>query len=521
MQAATAALILHLTRGTTLWFDEWTWALERRGSSLGTFLEPHNGHFSLVPVVIYKLLFATAGVEHYLPYRLLGLAAQLLCVTLVFVYASRRVGRPAALIPAALLLTLGPAWEDLLWPFQIGWLASLSAGVGALLLLDRGDRRGDAGASVLLAVALASSGLGIPIAAGVLVEVLLTRRRALWIAVAPLAVYAVWWVAYQDTPLVLDNVFRVSGFTADAAAGALGALSGFTDVRLVPEGVSLDAYPWGRPLVVAAVPLLAWRVAALRPVPVRVITLLTMPLSFWLLTGLQRAHVGSATASRYLYVGALFVLLLASELLRGATLRGWAAAAVAAVVAAVALGNLGDLRVGARYLRAQAPIARGDLAALELARANLPPGYVATNFPGTPFLRIPAAEYFAATEHESPAYSATALAKAPEIARATADIEFAAIHRVALRPVGTTGSGASCVHLTSAGELPVPAGGLVIKPVGGPVTVSVRRFATTFPDRPLTTASGPGVLKIDPDRAPQPWHVRLAPAARVDACSLA
>ena len=41
--------------------------MDRRGSSLGTFLEPHNGHFSLVPIVLYKVLFATAGLDDYAP----------------------------------------------------------------------------------------------------------------------------------------------------------------------------------------------------------------------------------------------------------------------------------------------------------------------------------------------------------------------------------------------------------------------------------------------------------------------
>ena len=35
----------------------------RRGGSLSTYLRPHNGHFSLVPLAIYKLLFATTGIR--------------------------------------------------------------------------------------------------------------------------------------------------------------------------------------------------------------------------------------------------------------------------------------------------------------------------------------------------------------------------------------------------------------------------------------------------------------------------
>jgi hypothetical protein len=548
MLAVSVPALLHLTRDTTLWFDEWVWALDRRGSSLGTYLEPHNGHFSLLPIALYKLLFATAGLDHYLPYRVMIIAAHLLVVALVFVYARRRDGGLAALVPAALLLTLGPAWQNFLWPFQVGWLLSLAAGVGALLLLDRGDRRGDAGACVLLAVALASSGLGLPIAAGLLVEVMWGRRawRQLWIVAAPLALYAIWWVVYQDTGIVRDNVFVVPAFAADGAAGALGALTGQSSVRTDANGVINDAgstLAWGRPLAVLAAGLVAWRLATMGPVPARLLSLLTVPVSFWLLTGLQRAHIGSADSSRYLYVGALFVLLLAVELLRGVAVPRWAAAVALGVAAVAVVGNLGHLRTGAEFLRLQAPPARGDLAALEIARPSVPPGYVAQAFPGTPLISVPAADYFAAADAlGTPAYTPSGLATAPEPARSTADRELSAVYELAVRredaatagraPAVETASGGTaqtrgaCVRFRPGGgsgrslQLTVPPGGVLLKAVGGPAKVSVRRFAATFPAEPLTTLTSPGVLRIARDRAPQPWHLQLAPQAGAEACSL-
>ena len=53
---------------------------------------------------------------------------------------------------------------------------------------------------------------------------------------------------------------------------------------------------------------------------------------------------------------------------------------------------------------------------------------------------------------------------------------------------------------------------------GGSATVSLRRFADHFPEDPLGRISpgGSGGLTIRPDRAPQPWHVRVAPEAQAD-----
>jgi hypothetical protein len=84
--------LMYETRGTTLWFDEWQWALEYKDNSLGAFIAPHNGHPTVVPVVIYRLLFATVGIDHSAPYRAVGIAGHLLCVALLYRYAVRRAG---------------------------------------------------------------------------------------------------------------------------------------------------------------------------------------------------------------------------------------------------------------------------------------------------------------------------------------------------------------------------------------------------------------------------------------------
>src|SRR5580704_12648571 len=55
----TGGFLYYIARGTTFWFDEWDWIAYRRGSDVGTFLRSYNGHFSLIPIAIYRLLFAT------------------------------------------------------------------------------------------------------------------------------------------------------------------------------------------------------------------------------------------------------------------------------------------------------------------------------------------------------------------------------------------------------------------------------------------------------------------------------
>jgi hypothetical protein len=115
-------------RHLTFFFDEWNFILDRRGGSLGSFLDPHNGHIVLFEVSIYKALLATVGLRHYWPYQAINTLLHLACVALLFILARRRVSGWTALGLAALLLFMGSAYQDLLWPFQIGWFGSVAGG---------------------------------------------------------------------------------------------------------------------------------------------------------------------------------------------------------------------------------------------------------------------------------------------------------------------------------------------------------------------------------------------------------
>jgi hypothetical protein len=546
------ALFLYETRATATALDEWAWVLGRRGNDVGTFLRPYNGHLSLVPIAIYRVLFATAGLEHYGPYRALVIGAHLACVMLVFVYASRRVGGLLALLAAMLVLFLGPGFINILYPFQVAWLISLGAGVGAFLMLDRRDRVGDVGASCLLLVSLASSGLGQPIALGLAVDVLWGRRRLRdgWIVAAPLAAYAFWWLVYQtnQTGIWPHDIPLTPGFVADAAAAAISALVGLAGRPIEYGGSTLS--PWGPALLIGVVAAFAWRIARLRSVSARVMALLTIVLSFWVITGLSRAWLGPSAPlySRYQYVGALFVVLLAVELARGVSVSPAALVVLAFATTAAAVSNVGVFREAGQDLRAQAQRTRADLGALEIARPIVNASYVASGLPGFPFVSLRAGPYFAAAKAlGTPAATPAELATEPEDARSIADAELIRIHGVRLRrrsagarpgtaPTvdaavgGAVAARGACVAFGPTGVTPagttrelrvtVPPGGLLLTTQGGSGAVGLRRFADGFEPVGTVGSTVPTTVRIRPDLATEPWHLRLAPTGPAAVCGL-
>lgn len=536
------AWLMYETRGTTLWFDEWLWVLEHRDNSLDGFIAPHNGHPTLIPVAIYRFLFATFGIDTSAPYRAIGIAGHLLVVAVLFVYAARRAGVAVALTAAVLLLFLGPGWQNIVWPLQIGWLVSIAGGLGALLMLDRRDRFGDVAAALLLLICIAASGPGVAIAAGVGVEVLRDRgRKGAWVIGVPLALFAIWWLVYQDSGTVRRELGAAPGFVADSAAATLSALAGLAGPLIADDNVTLA---WGRPLAVAAVAILLWRLWRLERVPTRVLTLLAVLAAFWGLTAVQRAGLGPAESSRYVYVGAVFVLALAVELVRGVAVSRRAWLVIGGAVLAITAANVGDMRTGAWFLREQALVTRTGLAALEIAQPVADPDQPIETIAGYPLVVVRAGQYFELKEDlGTPALSVEELPTVPEGARLRADEELVALHGLTLEPTEPTAEGtAPTVDATTAGEVttrggcvefepvaagpvePAPAVELTVPPEGlvinGAATVSVRRFADGFTKDPVgrVAPDGSGLLAIRPDLSTAPWHARVQPEARITVC---
>ena len=126
-------------RGQSYSSDELVWLSQSPHLDLGGALDPYNGHLLLVTRLVYKAILETFGAGD-LPFRLLTLASVVLMAALFFAYVSRRIGAAAALAPTAVLLLFGSHSGHLITGNGFTVLFSLSCGLGALLMLDRGDR---------------------------------------------------------------------------------------------------------------------------------------------------------------------------------------------------------------------------------------------------------------------------------------------------------------------------------------------------------------------------------------------
>ena len=527
-------LLYRKGNGLTLHAAEWGLALDRRDWTLSVFLEPEGGSLSVVRVVIFKLLFVTAGLDDYWAYRAVLLALHCVCAALVFVLARRRVGPYVALALALAVLFLGSAWQGLLLPYQVGYLAAVAAGLGMLLALEA---RRHVVAAVLLGVALASSALGVVFGAAALVELAWRRtepRARVWFPLAPLALYGLWAVVY-DGPLdgavglIRHNLPLAPGYVANAAASTFGAVTGL--------GVE-----WGRPLAVIAAVALAVRLSRAVPVSPRLAALLASAAAYWGFLALFRAHRIAPTDSRYVYFGAVLIVLVLAEVVAAPRVTARAGAVLAFVLAIAAVANYGALRDASRTLQDRSAYLAAELGALELAGRDVDPAFRPSE-KWAP--EITAGRYFAAVDrYGSPADSPEELASRSDPYRQAADRVLAkalgsaqeppALGAAAAAPPavemavgGSAASKGSCVSFSPtalAGVLELRSvGGAIVVTASGdtPVEARLRAFASTFPQGRSFLVRAGSAQRIPLPRLPglPEWHLRIDANDRVTACS--
>jgi hypothetical protein len=544
---ASGLLLYHLTRGSSFWGDDWAWITTRRANSLHNFLSPYDGHLSVLPLVIYRLMFAAFGIDSYVPYRMLVIGISLVVGLLVFEYSRPRVGPFLAMLVAALVLFVGPGWQDTMWTFQIGWELALGLGIGALIMLDRRTRAADIAACALTFGSICSTSFGVAFALGIAVDVALTRRRwrDAWLPGIPLALYAIWALHYHPTGINWSEITLVPSNLVQTFAGGVAGIVGLSGATpLDPVAMNLTI---GVPLLVV-LGIVSVRSIAAGRFSVRAGALLVVLTVFSALTTLGRAFE-TPLVSRYIYPDCVLIALYAVELARGARPPRLVQAGVAVLALIAIVSNVGSLRAGGAYLRLVGASTNADVAALDLGRGSIPSGYIATQLPDYPFVAITAGSYFAAKDAlGTPADSIPELVHAPAWARKTADNELIGERAIVLSPGsapaasgGTapgvaaaangfaTRSGACAVFTPISALAPGTTSSLVLRLAPGvvrvtsgaaPVTVAAQRFGPTAATLGTIGPARSALVFIRRDAAPNPWLLTLQSGAVVRACTL-
>lgn len=531
----SAGLILFTTHGQSFAVDEILYygrSVDANGQLVhyapfdpGYLLAPFNGHLPLGGRFVYELVFATIGAK-YEVFVLIDIASLFACVALVFELVRRRVGNIAALAPCIVLLFLGFAREQLLWPLDFNTAASLAAGLGAILAIQREDRRGDVLACFLLLVSIAMIELGLSFALGIAVWLAVLRRRdalrRAWIVALPLVLYAAWYLwarKFGQSETHAGNIHLIPETLLHGAASVLGSLTGTNPV--LPGSFGNEVTWFGRALAVAAAVALAvrlWRGSLPRTIWVWLAVLG----SYWLLLAVAARP---PEGSRYILVGAVLVVLIAADTVRRRLSDGVAIALL--VLALVALpANIAQLVEGRAgdTLHRDTPVSRTEFAMLELARRHVDPDFFVTGDPrvadagGALFIGITAGAYLEAAAHNgSLGFSLDEVRRQDERIRLLADAALVGALGVQVEPAPASTGQDGCRPIAVApgaefATFTVRAGETLLRPAAGSRTAL---WLARFADSPRSV----GIdylpphrwtkLAIPADDAPDPWRVTV------------
>jgi hypothetical protein len=330
------AVILYIARNQWFFGDDWAILAPHLDAAV---MQPHVGHWNLIPALVFQGLRNLVGLNSYLPYLLLAIAAHLAVAHLLWRILVR-IAVPAwgATIVSLLVVLLGAGAENILWAFQFGFVGAVAIGLGIVVLLDR-PRLGPVRIVAIIVLAILApmfSGTFIPLLVAAAIVGIVRRGwiRTLVLFAPAAVIYVTWYVAYAlhdaETPQGVHTL-----------AGALFAL--------VYAGAMLAGGLGG---VIPALAVFVWFIATarreIRGPALPAYAMACGSLVFVLLTSYARSGFGlsAAGAQRYAYVTIVLLLpalsLLVARLVAGR--RRWIVS-VTALLLALVVFNTGTLEV--------------------------------------------------------------------------------------------------------------------------------------------------------------------------------
>ncbi|MHA7987279.1 hypothetical protein ACX9R5_15885 [Rathayibacter sp. CAU 1779] len=235
-----ALFLLFESRRQWLYFDDWSFVIPSHAG----LLEPHVGHWSTLPMLLFLGIRNVFGLDHFLPFAIPVIAAQLGVATVTWRVMLRVGVAPwIATAGSAVICFMGAGDENILWAFQVGFMGAMVFALLAMLLLTRPRFGPWTGIGVIACslVALASSGTSLPILAGAGIVALVYRgwRQTIALFVLPLVVYASWYLLMARSgtgirPASLGELIS-SGpeYVLSMLAGGTGILVGVAAVGAV------------------------------------------------------------------------------------------------------------------------------------------------------------------------------------------------------------------------------------------------------------------------------------------------
>jgi hypothetical protein len=313
---AMISFVLSLWINRTTWFlgDDFAILTNRyfaaaSGNWSKALFLPHNDHLIALPVLVFIGLGRIFGLDNHLVYMLPAIFMHIAILFAIAIILKKRcTSTLTALSAVCCVAFMSAGFEVLMMATNMAHVAPIFIGLYQLILVDHdGDiSKRDIVAATLGVIAVLCAGTSIPLIVMIALFLVLQRqfKRAALIAAPPAMLWLAWFVKYGtlNHGLKGDTQFTIFNKTAQIAQYVIKGIQGSLEAISHISGSSTFL------IILCFLGLYKRSIkskAILMPFCMAVGSVM-----FYFITGFSRVTFGAPVSSRYVYLGAIFIIPL-------------------------------------------------------------------------------------------------------------------------------------------------------------------------------------------------------------------
>ena len=306
----------------SLWINRTTWFLgddfailtnryfaAASGNWSQALFLPHNDHLIALPVLVFIGLGNIFGLNNHLVYMLPAIFMHIAILFAIAIILRKRCSSTLTALSAVCCVAfMSAGFEVLMMATNMAHVAPIFLGLYQLILVDHdGDiAKRDIVAATLGVIAVLCAGTSIPLIVMIALFLVLQRqfKRAALVAAPPAMLWLMWFVKYGtlNHGLKGDTQFTIFNKTAQIAQYVIKGMQGSLEAISHISGSSTFL------IILCFLGLYKHSIkskAILMPFCMAVGSVM-----FYFITGFSRVTFGAPVSSRYVYLGAIFIIPL-------------------------------------------------------------------------------------------------------------------------------------------------------------------------------------------------------------------
>ena len=270
---------------------------------------PHNDHLLVIPVLVFIGLGKMFGLDNHLVYMLPAIFMHIAILFAVGIILKKRCASTLTALSAVCCVAfMSAGYEVLMMATNMAHVAPIFLGLYQLILIDRqgGISKRDIVASTLGVIAVLCAGTSIPLIVMIALFLAIQRqfKRAILIAAPPATLWLMWFFKYGSLNRGVkgDTQYTIFNKTAQIAQYVIQGMQGSLEAISHISGSSTFL------IILCFFGLYKHSIKSktiLMPFCMAVGAVL-----FYFITGFLRVTFGAPVSSRYVYLGAIFIIPL-------------------------------------------------------------------------------------------------------------------------------------------------------------------------------------------------------------------